>query len=160
MNRAKLTPTQRFLAKVEKTEFCWNWTGATKGNGYGSFWFNGAVSYAHRVAWEMDNGPIPDGMLVDHLCFNHGCVNSRHMRLVTQKQNQENRAGLRSDNTSGYRGVMWKNGAWNVYVYHNGKDIYISRHSDKEEANRAAIVARNELFTHNNLDRIKKKAAA
>lgn len=149
----------RLLAKVEKTESCWNWIGAMKANGYGAFWFNQSPGYAHRAAWEMANGPIPEGMLIDHLCFNHACVNASHMRLTTQKQNQENRAGQRSDNTSGYRGVSWKRGRWTAEFHHHGRSVYVGRFDDVEEANRAVIAARNEIFTHNELDRITKKAA-
>jgi hypothetical protein len=159
-NLPKPTEAERFWAKVEKTDGCWNWTASKNENGYGSFGRADGTRYAHRVVWEMTNGPIPSGMLIDHTCFNHACVNPSHLRLVTQKQNQENRAGQRSDNTSGYRGVCWKMGRWSVDIYHNGKAIHAGRFKDINDANKAAIAARNEIFTHNNLDRIKSQEEA
>jgi len=42
---------------------------------------------AHRAAWTFHNGPIPDGMVIDHKCFNHACVNPEHLRLLTRTQN-------------------------------------------------------------------------
>lgn len=150
----------RFWQKVEKGPGCWNWKAAKKENGYGSVLHNGKTGYAHRVSWEMANGPIPAEMLIDHRCFNHACVNPDHLRLVTQKENQENRAGQRSDNTSGYRGVCWKANRWTVEVYHQGKTVYVGRFVDIEDANAAAIAARNRIFTHNDLDRINQPKAA
>jgi hypothetical protein len=42
---------------------------------------------AHRVAWEMFNGPIADGLIVRHKCDNPNCVNPKHLEVGTQKQN-------------------------------------------------------------------------
>lgn len=153
----KPTTKERFWAKVNKTATCWNWTGSTKANGYGTFGISpGKTQYAHRVSWEWANGPIPAQMMIDHTCFTHSCVNPAHLRLVTQKQNQENRAGQRSDNTSGYRGVRFQAGKWLAIVYHNGQPINAGRYLTPEEANEAVMAKRNELFTHNDLDRTKK----
>lgn len=149
----KITTEDRFWAKVNKTSKCWAWTGSMKQNGYGNFHFRGRVEYAHRASWIIHNGDIPKGMLIDHTCFNHACVNPSHLRLVTQKQNQENRAGQRSDNTSGYRGVRFHRGKWVAEVWHNGKTVYLGRYWTKEAANAVATAKRNELFTHNDLDR-------
>ena len=52
---------------------------------------------AHRIAWELRNGPVPDGMVVDHLCRVRRCVNAAHLRVVTQKENVKRTPGsLRS----------------------------------------------------------------
>jgi hypothetical protein len=42
---------------------------------------------AHRFMWELFNGPIPEGMQIDHLCFNPGCVRYDHLELVTPREN-------------------------------------------------------------------------
>lgn len=66
---------------------CIEWTGAKAGNGYGTVWMAGRMAYAHRVAWEKENGPIPSGMCVLHLCDNPPCTNPAHLFLGTQRDN-------------------------------------------------------------------------
>lgn len=100
-----------------KGDPCWNWTGAVQANGYGRFslrafcrWkveacngfvpeFRGtpiligkeaiktAIRFAHRVSYAFFNGPIPKGLMVDHLCHNTRCVNPAHLRLLTNEAN-------------------------------------------------------------------------
>ncbi len=81
----------RFWAKVEKTETCWIWIGAHNGRGYGHMNLSAgkARKYvgAHRIAWEMENGPIPAGMYVLHTCDNPPCVRASHLYVGTQSQN-------------------------------------------------------------------------
>ncbi len=83
-----------FLAWViEPTETgCWQWRGASGHDGYGVV--NLTVEYkrrqqfkAHRVAYELLVGPIPEGLTIDHLCRNTGCVNPEHMEPVTAAEN-------------------------------------------------------------------------
>ncbi len=77
---------------------CWIWTGATNGKAlYGKISVNGSkiTGYAHRVAWELYIGPIPDGMEICHNCpggDNPSCVNPYHSFLGTHKQNFEDAA--------------------------------------------------------------------
>jgi len=78
-----LEPLDRFAANVEQGEGCWLWTGRTEKGGYGR-WGGGM---AHRVAWVRVNGPIPDGLTIDHLCRNHACVNPSHLRLLPPSEN-------------------------------------------------------------------------
>lgn len=61
---------------------CLLFTGADNGNGYGQFRHKDKNGYAHRYAWERVNGPIPDGLTVDHLCRVRRCVNVEHMELT------------------------------------------------------------------------------
>ena len=78
----------RFIEKVEfSADGCWNWTGYVKPNGYGQFFFDGDLRYAHRVAHALFIGPIPDGLNIDHLCRNKRCVNPAHLEAVTQREN-------------------------------------------------------------------------
>ncbi|UYM26639.1 HNH endonuclease [Arthrobacter phage Bauer] len=145
----------RYWAKVEKSEGCWLWTAATVPSGYGIFHHrDNHCAQAHRVSFEMANGAIPEHMQVDHMCHNRRCVNPDHMRLVTIKQNGENRMGAAANSTSGVRGVSFRKdrNTWRAKVYHNGRQ-YQKTCSTIAEAEAAVIAMRNELFTHNILDR-------
>ena len=66
---------------------CTVWIGATNSKGYGLIAVNGRIELAHRVAWEAENGPIPDGMVIDHLCRVRNCVRVSHLELVTSAEN-------------------------------------------------------------------------
>lgn len=65
---------------------CMPWP-AAKVSGYGVININGKPRKAHRVIYENHKGPIPDGLVLDHLCRNHKCVNPDHLEAVTQKIN-------------------------------------------------------------------------
>ena len=70
---------------------CWLWTAEyLMPNGYGQLGVGGAaggMQYAHRVAYELLVGPIPDGLEIDHLCFVRHCVNPDHLEPVTHAEN-------------------------------------------------------------------------
>lgn len=160
--RAKKTGTlpprrsleDRFWEKVNKTSGCWEWTGATRA-GYGKFGIgaNKTVT-AHRLSLELAGTPVPEAKDVDHICGNRACVNPDHLRVTTRKQNLENMTVLRPDNTSGYRGVSPRRGKWTARVNHNGKVYLLGDFATPELANEAAVEKRNELYTHNDRDRV------
>lgn len=76
----------RFWSKVRKTETCWEWV-AGKDHGYGIIQAGGRARKAHRLAYEMLVGPIPAGLILDHLCRNRSCVNPAHLEVVTNREN-------------------------------------------------------------------------
>lgn len=79
--------SERFWAKVEKTETCWLWTAAIV-KGYGRFFDEDLRPVgAHRWAYQTCVGPIPDGLTLDHLCRVRNCVNPDHLEPVTQREN-------------------------------------------------------------------------
>lgn len=83
---------ERFFSKVNKTESCWLWTAAHNGLGYGRIRIGGRkgrLVYAHRLSYEIVNGPIPEGLVIDHLCRTPSCVNPSHLEAVSQKTNSQ-----------------------------------------------------------------------
>ncbi|MFO7180891.1 MAG: HNH endonuclease signature motif containing protein [Pseudomonadota bacterium] len=82
---------QRFWEKVEKTDTCWIWTGTKLQHGYGALdtrrHGKRIVIRAHRFAWELTYGPIPEGLHVLHECDNPSCVRPEHLHLGTHAQN-------------------------------------------------------------------------
>ena len=85
-----MTPAKRFWAKVDKIDAapdaCWQWLG-TKSDGYGRFSIGSKRIYAHRFAYELLIGPIPDGLTLDHLCRNRACVKPQHVEPVPMRTN-------------------------------------------------------------------------
>ena len=74
---------------------CWPWTGslAVRG-GYGQLQDRGKLLKAHRVAWEIHFGPIPEGMFIRHMCHNPRCCNPSHLLPGTVRDN--NRDAVKS----------------------------------------------------------------
>lgn len=78
----------RFWSKVDRQPFgCWEWTGAKAPHGYGALTVRRKVVRAHRVSWEMCNGPIGSNLNVLHRCDNPPCVRPSHLFLGTQLDN-------------------------------------------------------------------------
>lgn len=151
-----VTEEERFLSKVNKTDSCWIWTANSLPSGYGMFRAKAGRRLAHRASYEMYVGEIPEGYQIDHTCHMPSCVNPEHLRVVTPKQNCENLSGAPVRSKTGIRGVTWSKHAkrWLVHVGHNGKQFHVGYFSTIAEAEAAAIAKRNELFTHNDKDRI------
>ena len=70
---------------------CWLWVGSRQSMGYGNLSFGGRHQLAHRVAYQLGVGAIPDGLELDHLCRVLRCVNPAHLEPVTRQENLRRR---------------------------------------------------------------------
>lgn len=146
----------KFKARTVREGDCLVWTAGQKSSGYGKIMADGRSQPVHRWAYERFVGPIPEGMDIDHICFNRLCCEPSHLRVTTRKQNVENHQGAPVNSTTGVRGV-WrrsKDGKLVAEVSHNGRKYHVGFFDDLAKAEAAVIAKRNELFTHNDIDRL------
>jgi hypothetical protein len=113
MKQEKYSPSEiaRFQSKFERSGpipshvpeigECWEWKCGKSPAGYGCFYFSGQNRPAHRVAFEIENHTIPEGMFACHKCDNPSCVNPRHIFIGTQKDNIDD---MRAKGRSNYMG--------------------------------------------------------
>ncbi len=80
-----------FVAKLPVYGGCWYWRGSFNNKGYGQFKVDGKMLLAHRVSYELANGPIPDGRIIRHSCHNPACVNPAHLQVGTQQDNMDDK---------------------------------------------------------------------
>ena len=139
--RPAKSPEEAFATRTEWRDECLVWTGFLNPSGYGQMSIRGKLVRVHRYAWERENGPIPDGMLIDHICHNRACVNAAHLRPATQGQNQANRRRAASHNrTTGLLNITLYRGKYIVRVHKDGRTHSRTRHTLED-----ALLARSEL---------------
>jgi hypothetical protein len=84
---ARLSIWGFFNANILKTETCWLWQGALQEMGYGIINVKKRQMVVHRFSYEMYCEPIAEGLVIDHLCRTHNCVNPDHLEAVTRGEN-------------------------------------------------------------------------
>lgn len=90
--RKRLPLAERLWSKVQRgdSSSCWLWTGAKTPGGYGIILLDhrpGNITTAHRAAYMVTNGAVPDGLIVMHSCDTPLCCNPAHLSVGTQRQN-------------------------------------------------------------------------
>ena len=142
-----MSSEQRFWSKVSVAgpNECWEWNATRLAYGHGQFWSEGQTVYAHRHSYEMSNGPIPEGMHVDHACWNPPCVNPAHLRLATPLENARNKNGSGPITSTGVRGVTRVRNRFRARVKFEGEHI-TQFFDDMNEAAAWADAKRKELF--------------
>lgn len=142
---------------LDETTNCWVWTRAVSKKGYGRIGYKGKLWFVHRLTWTKIKGKIPKNMQIDHKCRNILCANPAHLRLVTNKQNLEHRGPAPKNSSTGIQGVYWHTTKkkYCAQVRHWGRHYHAGYFDNLEDAERAVIAKRNELFTHNDWDKLK-----
>lgn len=125
---------------------CLVWTGAKIPLGYGYISIKGTMRRVHGVAWEAVNGPVPDGMVIDHICHNRACVKVEHLRLATRAQNNRYLSGARRDSGTGVRNVKRTKSGFQVGIQKNRVHLTFGTFPTLEEAAEVAAQKRRELF--------------
>lgn len=146
----------RFWTKVDKTDSCWLWRASTNAKGYGVFvWEYGkGARLAHRIAYEQTLGPVPDGMMLDHTCWDRSCVNPAHLRPVAAGANSQNRKGANRTNSNGFRGVTrLPHGRYQASATKGGTRNNLGIYATAAEAGAAAAAWRRENMPDSLMDR-------
>lgn len=93
--------------------------GSLSGNGYYLIRHRGKNLACHRIVWELHNGPIPEGMLIDHINGNKADNRIDNLRLATKAQNGQNQ-GLQRHSATGVKGLTWHKRVWVGQIRSNG----------------------------------------
>ena len=132
-------------ARTERQGECLIWTGSTS-RGYPNFYAEGKTRYMHRHLYEERHGPIPAGLMVDHVCHNPRCVEVSHLRLATLSENNRNLNGAyKSRKHDLPRGVTRNGRAYRARVHFN-KVCHSLTFPTVEEAAAWARDKRKELY--------------
>lgn len=123
---------------------CWLWQGRVEKTGYGRVYVGDTKWNVHRLIWTMLVGPIPPGLVIDHMCRVRACCNPDHLRVVTQREN--NAAAPGSPSAMNIKKVECVNGHpydeanTGVSVYPNGRRARYCRacHRDRYHARKRA----------------------
>lgn len=125
--------------------------GCMRRDGYVRIVIDGIFHYAHRLAWQLEVGPIPDGMEIDHIDHNPANNQISNLRLVTKSGNRKNRS-RDSRNSSGINGVYWASHAkaWCVQIRSERKTKHIGYFKNLADAAQARKQAESDLGFHTN----------
>lgn len=142
-------PTKRLEERTERVGECLVWTRPLPpGHTYPQMSIEGSPARVHRWVYEVNHGPIPEGMHVDHSCHNQLCLEPSHLRLATPQENGRNRRGRRAGRIRDLpRNVYEKRpGQYFVSFMVRRKARHFGTFRSAEEAAAVAERARKELW--------------
>ncbi|CAM5427589.1 MULTISPECIES: HNH endonuclease signature motif containing protein [Streptomyces] len=131
---------ERFWSKVRVANTlhdCWSWLGACTPTGYGNVYDGARTEKAHRVAYMLTFGKIPNGYEIDHLCHRRGCVNPWHLRAIAHAENlRSSRPATATHCPHGhaYTGHRQRNGRRECHVCRKIRESRRVRHSHQGAA--------------------------
>ncbi len=132
---------RRVTACATSLDDCWEWVGYHHSCGYGVMTRMNRPYYAHRAAYELFVGPIPEGLQLDHLCRNRACCNPLHLEAVTAKVNvNRGLSGARSHCVRGHEFT-----ADNVYLRPDNGKRQCRRCAALREANKRKAGANHDV---------------
>jgi len=113
--------------------------GCAHNNGYRQFRFDGTLALEHRAIWELHNGPIPDGLDIDHINRDRSDNRIENLRLATRSQNCHNTEG---------KGYSWnkRRKKFVAYISNMGRTIYLGGFDNEEDARGAYLEAKGALI--------------
>jgi hypothetical protein len=109
--------------------------GTLRADGYIGIYLNKKYLFAHRIIWEIFNGAIPKGLVIDHINGNRSDNRIENLRICTFQQNHFNR-GKQSNNKSGFKGVSWhkQKQKWVAQIKIDGRNKFLGYFVDPEKA--------------------------
>ena len=142
-----MSDESRFREKISADGDCLIWRGSRSADGYGRTYAGGRLWLSHRYAWSLAGLEVPEGMQLDHTCWNPPCVNVKHLRLTTPAQNSSSRRGANVTNKhTGIRNVYPNDGGFVVRIRSAGKLLNFGTYATPSEAERVATRERGRLF--------------
>ena len=115
-------PLPRLLERLDLDGDCLVFTGHRDRQGYGKIKTQNKPYLAHRLMWELMNGPVPEGMMILHSCDNPPCVLPAHLRVGTAKDNSDDMVSRGRHHNKGKVGKCLK-GHQKIYTK-NGKQTW------------------------------------